>query len=67
MIYKGVKIEGFEVYDSNNDNEVIANICDEFTETDNGYRVRVIPCTEVNTNEKWYNLHNVRFYSKIKP
>ena len=52
MIYKGKEIEGFEVYDINNNGEVIANISDDFIETDNGYRVRIIPHTDVKTNDK---------------
>jgi hypothetical protein len=52
MIYKGVEIEGFEVYNINENGEVIANISDDFLETDNGYRVRVIPRVEIKANEK---------------
>ena len=46
MEYKGKKILGIEVYDSTDNDKIIAKICDNCMELDNGYKVRIIPYVE---------------------
>lgn len=46
MEYKGKVIKGLEIYDSTNEDKVIAHICDNFLELDNGYKIRIIPLLE---------------------
>lgn len=46
MEYKGKKICGLEVYDSTDDDKVIAYICDDKLELTNGYKLRVIQYVE---------------------
>ena len=51
MEYKGKTIKGLEIYDSTNDDKVIASICDNCIELDNGYKIRVIPFVKEESNE----------------
>jgi len=52
MTYEGKIICGIEVYDENNNNRVIASICDGILKTTNGYKIRVLPhVEEVKTND----------------
>lgn len=46
MEYKGKLICAIEVYNENDNNRVVARICDKSLETTNGYKVRVIPHVE---------------------
>lgn len=46
MILEGKIISGIEVYNANDDDRVIASICDGTLKTTNGYKIRVIPYVE---------------------
>ena len=52
MFFQGKKICAIEVYNENDNNAVVAKVCDDSLETTNGYKVRIIPYTEeVKTND----------------
>lgn len=52
MIYEGKVICAIEVYNENDNNRLVASICDGIIKTTNGYKVRVIPhMEEVKTND----------------
>lgn len=46
MIFQGKKICAIEIYNENDNNMVIARVCDTSMESTNGYKVRIIPHVE---------------------
>jgi len=51
MEYRGKKICAIEVYNENDNDRVIAKLCDNSLETTNGYQIRIIPYVqEVDNN-----------------
>jgi len=52
MEYRGKKVLGIEIYDSSDNDKVIATICDDCMMLDNGYKARVLPYVEEKTDDK---------------
>lgn len=51
MIFQDKKIKRLEIYDESNDNKIVARICDNKQELDNGFKVRIIPFIEEQCHE----------------